>query len=324
MLRSLELNFDYTLQNYLRYHIANSDDLNKAQLVVDFGQFKSSRLDFKYHCVTAAHKICDMYENPYLAFSGGIDSQAMLFSFLETKRKFRILIFRFIHPSQGTVFNREDFDGALAIAKSFGLENQTTVLDIDLDDFYTSGQHHAYAERYVCTSPQLTAHMHSINLIPDPVIFSWSIPNIYKGKIKKRIFVPNYKYFSFHRFLADQDRPGVAFFFLFMPEQFYSSLLLSPIKQLLINPVPENFVMSYESKIEAYQEAGFQVVRQSRKLTGFEEYKDHYRQLVGSTDSDQYEKDLRRPYEKKFPLFERPLIQLDLDFFIDHLKIEKF
>lgn len=324
MLQGLKLNFDYTFQNYLRYHIENSDDLSRAQLVVDLGQFKSSRLDFKYHCVAAAHKICDMYENPYLALSGGIDSQAMLFSFIETKRKFRILIFRYLDLDSGTVFNREDFDGAMAIAKNFGLENQTTVLDVNLDQFYKTGQHRAYAERYECTSPQLTVHMHSISLISDPVILSWSIPNIYKGKIKKRIFIPNYKYFAFHRFLADQNRPGVSFFFMFMPEQFYSSLLLSPIKQLLINPIPENFVMSYESKIAAYQEAGFQVVRQSQKLTGFEEYKDHYRKLVGSTDPEQYEKDLRRPYEQKFPLFERPLIQLDLDFFIDHLKIERF
>lgn len=321
MLQGLESNFEYTLNNYLRYFIKNTDDIFKSHLVVQMGEFHSKNLDFKYHCVQAAHKICDMYDNPYLAFSGGIDSQAMLFAFIETKRNFRIIIFRYVNNKNGVVFNSEDYNGALEIVKSLGLSDKMTVLDIDLDHFYTSGLHQSYAERYLCTSPQLTVHMHCLSLFSDPIVMSWNIPNIYSHLGRKRILVPNFKYFSFHRFLVDQKKTGIAYFFIFNPEQFYSSLLLSPIKQLLLNPIKPQFIMPYEAKIAAYQEAGFKVVSQSQKLTGFEDYKEHYRKLIGSNNPEQYEIDLRRPFEKTLPGYNLPAIELDWQFFKSHLII---
>jgi hypothetical protein len=77
--------------------------------------------------------------------------------------------------------------------------------------------------------------------------------------------------------------------------------------------------MPYEVKIQAYHEAGFRVQRQPKKATGFEAYKEHYMHLKDSTRGDQYEIDLRRPYQKKFFL-KSTHCELDSFFFKKYLR----
>lgn len=315
MLDGTEFQYNLTRNNYLKYRV--SGEAQKS-LSVSMGVFKSDDLSFKSHCLQAADQIAQQWPTPVLALSGGIDSQAMVLSFLAAGQPFEIAIFRYYDDRHETLFNSYDVIQAHQFIQKYGLENDVRYIDINLDEFYRDQIHQAYAEKYRCSSPQLTVHMKALDLIDAPVVLSWNIPNIFTIQERKHILVPNMKYFSFHRHLIGENKPGISYFFLYSPEQFYSSLLLSPIANHLFGPMQKNFIMTYESKVAAYREAGFQVSNDLQKQTGFELYKEHYRKMQNSQFGDQYERDLRIPFEEKFHDPSQIRVLMDAEFFERH------
>lgn len=272
---------------------------------------------FKEFCIDAARSIDSNLVKYNLLFSGGVDSQAMVLSFLKAEICPRIVILRYPDKAGG-YFNSDDIDSAELFLKKYPQISEVRFFDLDILNFYESGQHGIYADKYKCSSPQLTVHMWAQDLINEPCLLSWNIPNIYTYRSRPAILTPNYKFFSYARFLETSHKAGVPFFFLYYPEMFYASLLIPSIYQEFKKKLPAHYITSYQTKVTAYQEAGFEVISQKQKFTGFEKFQRYYSELQHTSDLDIFNKNFRYPLEKKFDDNVPLKVNLDQKFLNDY------
>ena len=229
------------------------------------------------------------YPPPYtLMLSGGIDSQAMLYSWLISGEKFQTRVVRY---NDG--LNDFDLVEIAEFAKQHKVE--LTYFDFDLLNFLDC-EYDKWANKYKCTSPQICTHMKICEDLPGTAIFSGNFAA--PGKL----FVDD-AIMGIYRYSL--DKPVVPFFFLETPELAYS--LLPTIKHL--NYGDEGF----NDKTYAYHLAGFPVIGQPAKQTGFEKVKDLYDsthkhlvtirmrlEFANKPSRRVFDLLLRYPYEKKF------------------------
>lgn len=224
-----------------------------------------------------------------LCLSGGVDSEAMARAFLHAGIPFEPYVFRF---KDG--FNDFDIADALSFCAAQGLT--PNILDIDAISYFESGRHWNEAERYQCNSPQLCLHIHLLEQVPGCAVLSWNPPNLEKGD--RGIGLPQFKYWSYHRYFEARGRAGVPFFFLYTPELVYSFLRLPALQRALRTTSPGASTHSaYEFKCEAYRQGGFAIENRADKYTGFEKLRRHYDQITGRPDA--FNQLFRRPLEEK-------------------------
>jgi hypothetical protein len=205
--------------------------------------------------IRTINSIVASYPPPYnLMVSGGIDSQAMIFCWLQSGVDFNIVSARY-----NTDMNAHDLEQLQPFATMFGLDIK--YVDIDLIGFLKD-EYHDYATTYRCTSPQICTHMKIAETVEGTAVFSGNF--IQEGKV----FLTD-ALLGLKRFAEKSERPIVPFFFLESPELAYS---LMPIH----SQYSYDETNYYEVKIEAYRDAGFPVIPQTMKFTGFELAKDYY------------------------------------------------
>lgn len=314
MSESKKPTYFWSENNYLNYEI---DSQNR--FIVDFKGFQSSNINFKWHCIQAARRICAVYPNPFLAVSGGVDSQAMLLSFVESRQDFQIVFFKYTDQNNNKFFNESDYYSLLNFIRVQKINKSINIINIDLDSFYQSTLYLELAKKYECSSPQLLVHIHALSRLNSPFVLAWNLPNIYRYKKRICIHVPDFKLFSYQRFLKKENRPGIPYFFIYSPEQFYTSLMIAEIKELFFIDLPINFSVSYLAKVQCYRSAGFDVIAQDKKRTGFEEYKVHHQNRAGSPFAHQFELDFRQPLEILYPNTYQVCIKMDSQFFKNHI-----
>ncbi len=296
--------YEYTHQNHLRYEFENSaeDILAQRKLFVEIGSPTRELFSFKAEAVAAAKLIYEKMPKPIiLCLSSGVDSQCMYSAFAEAGVPFEIASFRYNWLEQKNL-NHADRIWTETLRNSGRTFHE---IDLDLNEFYYGSEHWSIADESQCSSPQLTCHMKCMSLLPGTPILSWNIPHVFLNAQKKpALFFPYSKYFSYHRFFLSREMPAVAFFFLYTPELFYSSLYLENIResfyQYLVNPD----IQQRQNKVAGYKEGGFQFeYLPKQKLTGFEKFK---QVLASHTGGPEHTYDLlfRQPLEAKFPFDE--------------------
>jgi hypothetical protein len=231
------------------------------------------------------------YPSPYtLLASGGIDSQAMIWSWLISKKEFSVISAKYNHD-----LNNHDLQTLTEFSQKYSINVQ--FIDFDLFKFLEN-ELDSYANRYRCSSPQICAYMKIADTIQNgTVIFSGNF--LYPTGaplINTTLGLFNYS--------KDSGRDAVPFFFLETPELAYS--FIPVLKKINIHD-------EYLEKTLTYQESGFPVIPQEQKYTGFELVKDYYdtnfshlvidkHKLLYSANKSSRVFDIlyRRPYEKKF------------------------
>lgn len=226
-----------------------------------------------------------------LCLSGGVDSEAMAYAFLQEKVPFEPVVFRFKYG-----FNDHDIGDAFKYLRRWG--QHPRVLEVDAVAYFESSQFWEDAQTYHCISPQLCLHIHFLKMLSGCPVLSWNCPNleIQQGR-EAGLGLPQEKYWAFRNYFDQSDRAGVPFFFLYTPELAASFLRLPLTRNLRKDPASRNF--GYAEKCESYRQGGFPVVDRAAKLTGFEMLRSHYDQLTGRKDS--FNELFRRPLEEKMP-----------------------
>ncbi len=312
---SLALNLNPALQltkeNHLNYAVVKVDD-NKSVLFVKIGPLRSPLAGL----FSVAQSVAANLEKTYgsdltLCLSGGADSQAMAWAFVSQNIRPKVSLFRFRRESLGTFFNEEDISYSTAFCEKHSLK--INYIDFDLDQFYESGDWRDLSTKYECSSPQMVAHFKCLDQVHGVPVLSWNIPNIY-GSNPKRIAVPNYKFFSYLRYFHVNKRPGVPYFFLHNPEIFYAAMSEPSWLELFKEYSEDSKNMSYWDKCRLYRSAGFQVINQSNKLTGFENYKIHFQVKYGENDPLSFDRKLREPLEQKINDYQEVRFEIDPSF----------
>jgi hypothetical protein len=194
------------------------------------------------------------YPAPYtLLVSGGIDSQAMLWAWIISKKEFSIVSAKYN-------YNLNDHD--LNTLKEFCQKYSVNLKFVNFDLFkFLENDLNFYANKYRCSSPQICAYMKIADTIQNgTVIFSGNFLSPTGAAITNTTL-------GLFNYSNESGRPTIPFFFLETPALAYS--FLSFFKKINIGD-------SYLEKTLMYQEGGFPIIPQKQKYTGFEQVKDYY------------------------------------------------
>jgi hypothetical protein len=211
--------------------------------------------------IEAVNNIIDNYPAPYnLLVSGGIDSQAMLYAWKMSGHPFNAISFRYNQN-----LNWHD----IKTLPDFCVKENIAYQFVDFDYFsFLENEYDAIAKKYQCSSPQIAMHIKMAMLLPGTRVFSGNslLPN--SASL-------SYAILGIYRYsLTDEGKNTIPYFFLHTPELAYSFNCNNYFSNYDYSMLSNN--TNYLIKTIEYQTAGFPVIAQEKKFTGFEKIKDHY------------------------------------------------
>ncbi len=237
----------------------------KSPLVFDFS--KPTNLEVGralYEALQAIKTICGTHEGPYtLLVSGGVDSQAMIYAWKKSSVPFSV-----VHYSYGD--NIEDGMTLEAFCMSWGIEYE--VREFDVDKFITSQEYKEMAMKYDCASPHILTYLKLTSFHNETVIMGGNyLSQFSSGQNWTILALDRYRALTKHNFVPFFlcCTPGLAY-------AFYKSEIDLIRKYRDHVPIALGRDSGYFTKVTAYEFAGFPVINQSKKLTGFEAIKERY------------------------------------------------
>lgn len=268
-------------------------------LALDEGSLRSYR-------IKAAELTAELIGNKIaLCISGGVDSQCMLQSFIEAKIDVDVYVLRFNNN-----LNVHDFNHAKLYCDKNNIN--LNVIEIDVLRFL-SISNYEYAEKYKSISPHFNVHYKLFNILQeknyDGVVAGGNTPlfttheNTW-GTNYSRSIVNYMRYSDISGFKCQGN------FLSFYPKLTWAVSLLTPPVYDYINLKGDISIkkqrqywedLRYLQKTRGYKRAGYDIIPQEQKYTGFELVKKHLEEKTG--DGWTFERLYRHPLEKIFDKF---------------------
>jgi hypothetical protein len=201
-------------------------------------------LDWRAECIETARLIrASTSEDLWVLFSGGIDSEVVLQSFLFAGIRVQAAITCFEHD-----LNRQDVRYAVKFCENHQVPYR--LLRIDIERFFESGAAFDFAERTRCVQPQLLHTMWAMDQVDGfPILGSGECylvkrsaqtegpmvpgadPDVWEMFEKERIA-------AWYRHLMVREREGCAGFFQYTPEVMLAFLRDPTVADLCSNRFP--------------------------------------------------------------------------------------
>lgn len=228
--------------------------------------------------------IVENYPPPYrLYLSGGVDSQAMLYAWH---------ISGIEYETYSAVYNYNLNEHDLVALKNFAdiYKIHINFVDFDLIGFLRD-EHDFYAKTYLTGSPQFTAFMKMVSLQETgTAIMSGNFLQLHEIDYledKKYTNYPCKNGIGLYHYARKTNKNFIPFFFLEQPSLAYAFTWTDYVKQFITSY--GNFetthttidldlaqLTPYLLKCAFYQSHGFPVLRQYKKMNGFEKVKKFY------------------------------------------------
>ncbi|MAE74337.1 MAG: hypothetical protein CL675_09595 [Bdellovibrionaceae bacterium] len=293
----------YTHNQHLQFgYISETEEyIPQGLFYVSSGDTDKPCMSPLFESMRAAKLIAERYssETLWLCLSGGVDSECMALSFLYAGVPFKVAICRF--PENLNAF---DIQYALSFCRKHSLDYQ--IFDLDILQFYQSEKHIDLCRQYRCNSPQLTAHIEFLKMIPGVPICPWGPPEVRispSGQLG--LSMPTDRYFAFDRYFEDSGHEGVYFFFLYTPELIKAFINLPVYLDCFSLDFDLTWLnrnhQKYAFKVQVFSEAGFLFTPRPDKWTGFEEIKQYFARKHNCWDRPIYEELFRRPLQDIYP-----------------------
>lgn len=267
-----------------------------------------------------AAKYCSetLGDKPALCMSGGADSQAMVQCFYEAGYNFDVYTLSFKNS-----LNMHDVISARRYCAEKGI--RLYELDFDILGFLTR-ENYDYAHKYQCSSPHFNTHFKMFDILKSmgytSVVCGGNVPtqntesdgHTAWGAGYNRNVMSFIKYSKISGFLAQGN------FLSYYPKLAWATAILTPRtecpRSTYHTPWEQelrNSKMRYDDKVLGYQRAGFDILPQDTKYTGFELVKKYYEDRTG--DGWYFEKMFRHPLEKSINRFNygHPELYLSVD-----------
>lgn len=221
--------------------------------VLDYTNLKITFRDFLSISNDTITKIVETYPGPYyLMASGGIDSQAMIYAWINSKKPFHVVSYKYNEN-----YNSHDFD----TLKKFSIENDFFVEYKNFNFLnFLENNLTSYAIEYQCASPQICGYMAMCDEIIDGTkIFSGNFVS-FQGPALTYSILGLYRY-------AQHKKNVIPFFFQHDPE---IAGCFMPYYKKYGNDE------KYETKIRSYVGNNIPIIPQETKFSGFEKIKDFF------------------------------------------------
>ncbi len=280
---------------------SNKIGIHDCKVNLDSVFFESLKLDkesLKQYRIEAAELVYESIgEKVALCFSGGVDSQCMIQSFLEAGLDFDVFTLRFNNN-----LNIQDVSSAESYCNKFNIK--LNYVDIDILNFLNR-HNYEYGVMYQSVSPHFNVHYKLFDILRDRgydgVVSGGNTPFF---SSTSNLFISNYtrnnsNHINYTNISGYKCQGN---FLSFYPKLAWAIALLSP--SLDHYKPATNFLqdrifvesMRYTQKIQGYKRAGFNVLPQSQKYTGFELVKDYLKEKTGNGWS--FEQLYRYPLQK--------------------------
>lgn len=296
--------FDPYYQNYLTYDSITDSLADRVNYTCNlntrfFEDLRTDQDSLRQYRIDAALRASQVLGDKIaLAFSGGIDSQAMIQCFMEAGIQFDLFILTFAND-----MNSQDVEHAKIFAAKHNLI--LNAIEIDIISFLTRDSYLMGSE-YKCTSPQFASHYVMFDKIREMgytgiccggTAFAKSLegwgPTLSAAQ-------SNFVEYSYrHSF------PVLGNFLGYDPYLCWTIALQTPMfsSSWKIGLEPNNDYLGqqhlrYAAKVEGYRNTGFNIIPQETKFNGFEKVKDYF--AMKYKDGWAFEKKFRYPLEKKY------------------------
>jgi hypothetical protein len=231
----------------------------------------------------------EMGDTPFVALSGGIDSQATCLLLMKSSIPFTAAIMEFQDN-----LNEHDVSSALAFCNMYGVPY--VIVKFDILGFLARSLF-SYVEKYDCPSPQLLAHCKFFEMLieqhnPSCIISGGNPPCIRDGKWE---FISNRSHNVWMTFAKLNKYPLIGNFLGYSLDIALPFMLLQP-------DMSSDLEQRYGAKVAGMHRAGLTVRPQRQKFTGFELVKEHFAKLTG--DGWTFEKSFRLPHHRKRPEYD--------------------
>lgn len=276
------------------------DDLPVSLDIDFFNKLSFDDSSLKKYRIEAAEFTAKSIGNKIaLCFSGGVDSQCMVQCFVEAGIECDIFILKFKHN-----LNVQDVDHAITYCDKNKLSYK--IIEIDVLNFL-SIFNYDYATKYQSASPHFNVHYKLFDLIRkegyDGVVAGGNTP-LYTNSSNSWGVGYNRNAQNYINYSNISGFKCQGNFLSYYPKLTWTISLLTPP---VTNYVPSKFNLPmserqywenyrYMQKIRGYKRAGFNILPQSQKYTGFELVKKHLEEKTG--DGWTFEKLYRHPIEK--------------------------
>lgn len=296
---------DFFYNDWLEYVLdkpAVSKKILKTNLPADF--FNNLRFDSEslqgYRINAARLCAATLGPNPVLCLSGGIDSQSMLYSWIEAGLKFDVVTCVFDND-----MNAHDIETAFDFCKLYNINIKTIPLNVTQ---FLTRENLDYGIKYKSSSPHFNVHYKLFNMLQE-----MGYSGVCCGGVAlyrdRGVWGSNliHNIFNFINYVNITGFPVQGSFLSFYPQLTWAIGLLT--KELNTNEggsrgddafVPL-FNQRYINKLEGYTRAGFKVIAQKEAYTGFEKVKEYFAAIT--SDGYEFEKRFRYPLENMHKMF---------------------
>ena len=239
----------------------------------------------------------EMGENPFVALSGGIDSQAMCLLLQQCGVKFTAAIMEF-----NDNLNEHDVSSAVNFCREYGIQYVTIKFDVLM---FLTRMLSSYVDKYDCPSPQLLAHCRFYEIIieqynPTSILSGGNPPCIREGQWE---FISSRSHSVWMTFAKNNKYPLIGNFLGYSLDIALPFMVLQP-------DMSTDLAQRYRAKVAGMHRSYLQVLPQKQKYTGFELVKKYFADLTG--DGWTFEKSFRLPHHRKCPEYDS-LFEIDDD-----------
>lgn len=233
---------------------------------VQYGKCQRYPKNFREECLSTARLIAGQTDKEIsVLFSGGIDSEVTLRSFVESGIPVQAVIARYKND-----LNIHDISWAIIACEALNVPYK--IFDLDLISFWEDKSYY-YAQVSQCLSPQLTVCMWLADQISGyPVLGSGECLLVKDDETSIWSLWEKERIASWFRFFIAREREACPSFFQYTPELILSYILDPLIQDLISNPDNKNLLNSAEIKLNFYQQH-FDILPRP-KYTGFEKVQD--------------------------------------------------
>jgi hypothetical protein len=244
----------------------NERSSEQDEWCVSYGRCGRAVADWRAECIETARLIrSSTSQDLWVLFSGGIDSEVVLQSFMFSQISFKVAITCFRND-----LNRQDVRYAIKFCETHQISYR--LLHLDIVDFFKSGQAMECATLTKCVQPQLLHTMWAMDQVEGyPILGSGECfvvkRDAEQGEPARWDMFEKERIAAWYRHLLLRRREGCAGFFQYTPEVMLAFLLDEDIKQLCGNKL-EDVANSMPIKGAIYRK--YFLLEQRNKYHGFE------------------------------------------------------